>query len=819
MKKVHLMMLVWILGGALAAGCDDKKEEETQEPAPCVGEDCPSEACSADNCNGVCKDGVCVEACTGDSCDEPKACSAETCPNGDCVDGECVPHFSGCDASNCAGKCINGECVIPKCDAPDEDNDGISDEDEGRASGRDSDKDGTPDYLDDDSDGDTIPDSVEGANDGCSRNKPVDSDSDGSPDFIDTDSDENGILDKDEVGPDPKNPVDTDGDTVPDYRDDDNDGDGFSDNLEIFGELMSGVSLPDGKISADCDGDGEADDMGSVEKPRDCDKDGVADYLDVDSDGDKLLDSYEGSMHAGQWFARYTKDGDGNGVSDTEECKGKPDDAGYMSSCVDTDGDTIPDFLDHDNDGDSLSDVYEIGKGYDYNSADGDGDGADDLIEIGAGTDPMDPKVNPQSEGNFVFKVPYKKKTEPEKQSMSLATSVQMVDIYFAIDTSDSMKQEIATLKTELPAMLDMMRCRDLDKDCADNSDCRGLNDGKAICSVAGRCIVDPNTVTAKNEEGKDEIVGCFVDMWTGFGVWGNLNTFQNWQSLDADPAKTTAALNAVNLGSQGDYENSVQVGACVSEGITYCTNEEKIRCYAGDDRVGCVGYRPEAIKILIQAGDERNYEVTTETKQWSYYNASKTGESLRKNNIRYIGLYGTPESRDKGLSQVACWAGSCAAGENCALTCQNMTKDEKAGLYLAEIDDEDIKEKTVSIVRKLAKGMNLHITTEVEDVDENAAKLIQALRVNVTDDVVQGRSCTKVQGISDESFPSIEKIAPGTSICFDVIPVDNQELFPPTEEPQIVKAKVKIMGDGSMLNSGIAYFLIPPEVHEEHIN
>src|SRR5262245_39346926 len=41
---------------------------------------------------------------------------------------------------------------------PDEDGDGISDADEGRAQGVDTDGDGTPDYLDMDSDGDGIPD-------------------------------------------------------------------------------------------------------------------------------------------------------------------------------------------------------------------------------------------------------------------------------------------------------------------------------------------------------------------------------------------------------------------------------------------------------------------------------------------------------------------------------------------------------------------------------------------------------------------------------------------------------------------------------------
>ena len=827
MKKLHLMMLVWILGGALAAsGCDDDKNKP-EDNKSCEGESC-EQACTPENCDGECVDGKCEPKCTGAGCDEP-SCSAETCPDGECVDGECVKSEAKCSPSTCPlGKCIDDECVIPKCDAPDEDNDGISDENEGRAANRDSDGDTVPDYLDDDSDGDGIPDAIEAGNEGCSNTKPVDSDGDTIPDYLDDDSDANGISDRVEAGDDPKHPKDTDGDTIPDYASDDNDGDGFLDVLEIYGEVISNADVPSGKISADCDGDGELDDEGSLEHPRDCDGDTVPDYSDPDSDGDSLPDEYEGSKHLGLWLARYSKDSDMNGIPDKDECRGNVNEHGYQSGCADTDGDTILDYLDIDNDGDSLSDVYEVGKGYDPNKTDSDGDGADDLIEIGAGTDPMDPKSNPQSEGNFVFKVPYKKKTEPEKQSLSFATTVQKVDIYFAVDSSSSMKKEIETLQSELPSMLDTMRCRDLESDCLDNSDCRELNDGKAICSEAGRCIVDPNTVIEKNESGKDEIVGCFVDMWTGFGVWGNLHTFQNWQSLDADPKKTIKALGAVSYDAQGQKENSVQVGACVSEGLEqcckkvndYCENEDKIRCYDGDDRVGCVGFRKDAIKILIQAGDERNYESDGDSKKyWNYNSADKTGTSLRKNNIRYIGLYGEKEARDKGLSQVACWAGSCAAGKDCALTCANMTDDEKGGLYLSDFADENISKKTIAIVRKLAKGMNLHITSTVEDVDPDASKLVKALRVNVTDDAVLGRSCTKVSGISGEPFESIEMLAPGTSVCFDVIPVDNQEVFPATAEPQIVRAKIKVLGDGSVLNSGIAYFLIPPELSEEHIN
>ena len=820
MKKARTAMIIMMLAGCFAvSGCGGSDVIIGNVGGnngggggggggdkPCVGDSCgQTETCTAETCpDGDCVNGECVPRCTGDSCGEPEICTFENCPNGNCVDGKCVPIEEKCDATTCPnGKCVAGECILPKCDAADEDGDGISDENEGRAQNRDSDGDTLPDYIDDDSDGDTIPDRIEARNDNCANTKPADTDNDMIPDYLDDDSDDNGILDRIEAGADPSHPIDTDGDTVPDYIDDDNDGDGLSDNIEVYGEVISGAGIPKGKISADCNGDGQPDDAGTADNPRDCDGDGVPDYMSLDSDGDSLSDAYEDMMRAGQWLARYTKDSDGNGISDKDECHGQMDANGLQSRCADMDGDTIPDFLDIDNDGDSLKDTYEISKGLDPNNSDTDGDGADDLIEIGAGTDPTNPSVNPQSEGNFVFKVPYKKKSSPEKQSLSFATSVQTVDIYFAVDTSGSMNGEISTLKSELPTMIEEMRCRDLGRACADNNDCTGLNNGKAICSEAGRCIVDP-------AEGD----GCFADMWTGFGVWGNVNRFENWQSLDPTPKNTTDALGRVKSNDQGTSENSIQVGACVSEGTTHCTNSGSIKCYNKGGRVGCVGYRPDAIKILIQAGDEGNSNSTG----WKVENANKTGNSLRKNNIRYIGLYGSDASRDKGLKQVACWAGSCAAGGNCAASCDNMSDKERDGLYLAEIKDATIRKETIANVRKLAKGMNLHITSGVEDVDAGAAQLVKELKVNVTDAEVQGRPCTKVNG-EGSPFQSIAKLAPGTSVCFDVIPVDNQELFPATEEPQVVRAKIKVMGDGSTLNSGIAYFLIPPEIQEEHIN
>ncbi|WP_298900663.1 DUF6252 family protein [uncultured Psychroserpens sp.] len=138
------------------------------------------------------------------------------------------------------------------------------------------------DCNDDDSDG--IPNNFEDFDgDGDLTND--DTDGDGTPNYMDNDDDGDGILTADEAKDADGNPADTDGDTDVDYLDNDDDGDGILTQFE----------------TGDTDGDG------------------TNDYLDNDDDGDGTLTADEN--------ADPNMDGD-------------PADA------VDTDADTIPDYLD-----------------------------------------------------------------------------------------------------------------------------------------------------------------------------------------------------------------------------------------------------------------------------------------------------------------------------------------------------------------------------------------------------------------------------------------------------------------------------------------
>ena len=202
----------------------------------------------------------------------------------------------------------------------------------------------------------------------------ADNDGDGIPDNIDDDDDNDGISDVDE------GTGDSDGDGIPDYLDLDSDNDGIYDVVE--GGNGDQDTNGDGVIDsndtgfADTDNDGMADGTDGT-TPPDTDGDGIADYLDIDSDNDGIFDVVEGGDGAsdtnndGVVDSNDTgyADADGDGMSDNTESTTEPN----------TDGDNIPDYLDIDSDNDGIFDVVEGGDG----ASDTNGDGVIDSNDTG----------------------------------------------------------------------------------------------------------------------------------------------------------------------------------------------------------------------------------------------------------------------------------------------------------------------------------------------------------------------------------------------------------------------------------------------------
>jgi len=248
----------------------------------------------------------------------------------------------------------DGDGVADRLDL-DSDNDGIPDVIEN--GGSDADGDGVLDgYTDLDGDGfadsvDTDDNTIPGPGDGGTSLPNGDADLDGIPNYLDLDSDNDGILDLVEAGGE-----DADGNgQIDDFTD--VDGDGYADVVDTDDNTIPGV------------GDG-----GTALDVPNTDGTGGPDFLDIDADGDGIVDNIEGQSTEGYTPPTGT-DSDGDGIDDAYDI----DAGGTPIGDYDHDGDGAPDYVDLDSDNDGEPDSIE---GWDL-----DGDGSADTVPSGTDAD------------------------------------------------------------------------------------------------------------------------------------------------------------------------------------------------------------------------------------------------------------------------------------------------------------------------------------------------------------------------------------------------------------------------------------------------
>ena len=274
----------------------------------------------------------------------------------------------------------------------------------------DTDSDSILDYLDTDDDGDGILTSNEGPNADLDGNPNTGStqntDGDNVFDYLDIDDDNDGILtlDEDANGDlDPSND-DSDNDGVLNYLDLDSDADGISDILEAGGTDVNGDGQVDYTVAGDptsmtdTNGNGLTDALdpsngGTALPLPNTDGTGGADYVDIDADGDGIVDNIEAQVSAmglGGYRAPSGSDDDGDGIDNNYDINN----IGNIIP-IDTDSDGSPDYIDANSDDDADDDLLE---GWDTNNdgianfnptgGDTDGDGLDNGFDLVVGPDP-----------------------------------------------------------------------------------------------------------------------------------------------------------------------------------------------------------------------------------------------------------------------------------------------------------------------------------------------------------------------------------------------------------------------------------------------
>jgi len=319
------------------------------------------------------------------------------------------------------------------CDAldVDDDGDGVINSDDAFPldpyEWNDTDGDGIGDNADLDDDGDGYSDNLEnqcGSDQWDLISVPSDTDNDGTCNNLDDDDDGDGVNDVDDMCSDTlpvdynniyangcaPSQTDTDSDGITNDEDTDDDDDNWSDDDEITcgSNPLSETSAPD-----DYDNDMICDSM-----DLDADGDGVLnvddfDPLDTcvstDTDGDGLPDDYTGlDCNEGQNNYIIDDDDDGDGYTDQYELECGSDSLDTTSIPSDMDNDGTCDALDSDKDGDGVDnsddafpddsseslDTDSDGEG-DNSDNDDDGDGWPDSVEDNCGSDKMDSASTP----------------------------------------------------------------------------------------------------------------------------------------------------------------------------------------------------------------------------------------------------------------------------------------------------------------------------------------------------------------------------------------------------------------------------------------
>jgi gliding motility-associated-like protein len=218
-------------------------------------------------------------------------------------------------------------------------------------------------------------------------------------------------------------PIDNDGDGIPDQLDFDTDNDGIPDSIES-------QSVPKALSNTDTNLDGLDEIFEPSTSPLDTDKDGVADYLDLDSDNDGIYDLAESGSNA--------LDNNKNGILDTtlfgtnglaDSLETSPDNGILNYTVADSDDDSIKNHTEIDSDNDLCNDVIEAG----FTDPNFDGQLGNNPVTVntnGIVTSKTDGYTTPKN-NNYIIAVPIVVTTQPNNRSIC-----ELQNTFFTIESN-----------------------------------------------------------------------------------------------------------------------------------------------------------------------------------------------------------------------------------------------------------------------------------------------------------------------------------------------------------------------------------------------
>jgi hypothetical protein len=391
---------------------------------------------------------------------------------------------------------------------------------------------------------------------------------------------------------------------------------------------------------------------------------------------------------------------------------------------------------------------------------------------------------------DFFFVVPYQDAPSPTSDVLKFSTNIKQADVAFVMDTTGSMMNAIAALKSALSGTL--------------------LGQLQMAIPDVGIAIVD------HKDFGQGDLWGVLVR-----------------QAITTNLASAQAAVNLMSAEGGGD-EPEAQVGAMYFT-LTGAANSGSPAVAAHTPATplafGGVDFRSGSVPVVVEITDASWHDPSGSASIAALKTAFSTTRA-KFVNVEETGTGDGPEAQANDLSDATssnvpaaafgtvagCSAGQCCTGVNGAGRAPTGPGGTCRLNFLTS-NGNGVSTGIVKAIEAIAVGSTFDVTANAANDPKNAGgvdatKFIKALRAMDEGNPANGCPAAAAKDSNGDGIKdTFLAVKAGTPVCFEVIPAVNT-IVPPTLDPQFFNAFVNVIAvQGNLqLDKRDVLFLVPPQ-------
>ena len=625
----------------------------------------------------------------------------------------------------------------------------------------------------------------------------------------------------------------------------------------------------DGRVmgGADEDRDGIPDEFEGRTTNRDTDADGMADYLDPDSDGDGLFDANEGGNPGGMPVDSdgdgmpdfIDTDADGNGILDSAEGSNDTDgdgrsDAsdldddndfirdvveigGSPASPPDTDMDGTPNYRDTDSDGDTILDSVEAEATdtdrdmmVDRVDPDSDSDSLTDAMEAGD-ADPATPPVDTDMDGVYDFRDPDSDAdglsdqaegaagTSPTNADTDLDGVSDLIEVASMTNPLDA--SENPRTRGDFVFLEPYMEMAEPRRDTLDFATNIRQADVYFLMDTTSSMGGSVTSLRASLAGFIPEVRAAIPDVWIGAGSFRDYPVspygasvdyaYRNCGNLTPDATTATGYLSCYSLGNGADGAESHTAALwSVATGMALPGRSgltTAATCPAGHFGYPC--FRESAVPIVVLISDIFAHNGPGGSNP---YNDGAIGghaptfvEAVAALNARNVRVIGIGQGMT-GRADLTAFATSTGAVDAGGMALYSTWSGGSIGAtVLAQIQ---------TLASQTRLDISIRFTDDASDSVDSFAAFVDHIEANTAGDPARGCAARPAMDTNGDGFAdTFMDVTAGQRVCFDIVVKDNVTVEP-TLEPQLFRGTINVVGDGfTPLDERDVFFLVKPRI------